>query len=443
MIWTTNKNSKIIRLILFLHNNLKYMDGFAEFILEHENDDVAKLLLAKDRYAGVDMQLAANTILSRRKLKNKLPSWYAEPSLIYPEKLSAEQCSSSGTAEYKARVIERLAGKGCRVADLTGGLGADTAAFSRIAEKVLYNEMNPALADAAVHNFRILGIGNVEVCNFCVCSRSACGNDRQRSCATVEELLVDFSPDVIFLDPARRADDGKKVFMMEDCRPDVLALKEELLEMSGHVVVKLSPMADISMIVERLGGVCREIHIISSAGECKELLVVLDRDLEGECRLYASCGGNTFSFRRSEEKTARAVFPGSEGEVAGAEYLFEPNKSIMKAGAYNLVCERFGLTKLGLSTHYYIAGADADTGMLGKYGKVFIVREVLPLNNRNIKKTGTGYPKSEVTARNIRMTSDQLRTRLGVRSGDDAHIFGLRCDIMNASANYLFVTSAL
>lgn len=81
--------------------------------------------------------------------------------------------------------------------------------------------------------------------------------------------------------------------------------------------------------------------------------------------------------------------------------------------------------------------------MLGKYGKVFIVREVLPLNNRNIKKTGTGYPKSEVTARNIRMTSDQLRTRLGVRSGDDAHIFGLRCDIMNASANYLFVTSAL
>ncbi|MCM1176171.1 MAG: class I SAM-dependent methyltransferase [Clostridium sp.] len=474
------------------------MNGFAEFILKHENDDTDRLLLNREKYPGIDMTLAVNTILSRRKLRGKVPSFYGEPSLIYPRRLSAEQCSSEESARYKAELIRSLfsteepgnARMGSRpdIADLTGGLGVDTFAFSGIAGKVLYNEMNPELADAARHNFKVLGAGNITVSNRMVVPEPS---DNPMS-ATPGQLLGSFSPDVIFLDPARRDGEGKKVFLIEDCQPDILTLKEELLGLSRFVVVKLSPMADIDMVLKRLGPQCRLLEVVSVKGECKELIVVLDREHHGECTITANCNGTRFSFTRSEEASAICRYAGKDtmltlagnppkgpchqgmepkdgitdkpqtGLQAG-QLLLEPDKALMKAAPFKLLCQRFGLVQMDRSTHYFIASATAWESMvscgtsdstsessaldrpsfcipadmqkdeLQGLFKSFRILRAAPLDKRSIKEFAKEFPQAEVTARNIPMTSEVLRRKLGVGSSDEYHIFGLKA----ASQNWL------
>lgn len=417
-------------------------DRFTEFVLEHENDDTARLLLSKERWKDIDIDLAVNTILSRRKLRDKVPAWYSHTGLVYPAKLSAEQCSSQDTAGYKAALALRLhraspaapvkeaTGNGdlpltdLHIADLTGGLGVDSWAFSKVAGKVFYNEMDPALAHAARHNFLTLGASGISVHNSTL------------SPGTAAELLEGFRPGIVFLDPARRADDGKKVFLIEDCRPDVLGMKDELLEISKCLMVKLSPMADISMVAEKLGRQCSELHVVASGGECKELLAVLDRDFHGECRIVVcSDAGRAdrgiFSFTRTEERAAPAVFVSGEEEASRSPFLFEPGKALLKSGAFNLISSRFGIKKLSRSTHLYLFDDGSTASELASYGKVFRILETFPVNGRNIREAGRKYPYAEVTARNIRMSSEQLRSKLGVLSGDSIHIFG---------AEYLFVT---
>ena len=428
------------------------MERFKNFILEHENDDPARLLLSKGKWKDIDTGLAVNTIISRKKLKGKVPQWYAEPGLIFPAGLSAEQCSSQETAEYKALLAQRLfrelhsgaenpdgsRREGLRIADLTGGLGVDSWAFSKTAEHVLYNEMNPLLADAAAHNFRLLGAGNITVSCKTLEPGSLegilCGADtasREKKGAGKEA----FRPDIIYLDPARRNDAGKKVFLIEDCRPDILKLKDELLAKARFVIVKLSPMADISMVTERLGEHCRELHTVSSGGECKELLAVLDCEYSGECMTVAACNSGkddaVFTFYPSEERRARAEYPAGQESISSAGFLFEPDKALMKSGAFNLISERLHVTKLSVNTHLYLFSGKEKAETLRRFGKVFRVLETLPMNGHGIRQAAASYQEAEVTARNIRMTSEQLRKKLGVRSGDRIHIFG---------AEYLIVT---
>lgn len=426
-------------------------EKFKNFILEHENDDPARLLLSKGKWKDIDTGLAANTIISRKKLKGKVPEWYAEAGLIFPSSLSAEQCSSQATAEYKAVLARRLyqetlrgsTGKagsgGMRIADLTGGLGVDSRAFSKTAEHVLYNEMNPLLADAAAHNFRLLGAGNITVSCKILEPGSLEGILGDAATAGREDNGQDtgFCPDIIYLDPARRDEAGRKVFLLEDCRPDVLKLEKELLAKARFVIIKLSPMADITMATGRLGNVCRELHIISSGGECKELLAILDREYDGECSIVSvndaadGTGEGCFRFRISEEKAARAAFPAEKDEIANAAFLFEPGKSLMKSGAFNLISERFHITKLSRNTHLYIFNAPEAAAGLSGYGKVYTILKVFPMNKAGIRQAASEFQEAEVTARNIHMSSEQLRKRLGVRSGDRIHIFG---------AEYLIVT---
>ncbi len=242
---------------------------FAQFILAHNADDLAGLALARDRYVSdvEDFDLALTTLEVRRKLRLKVPEWYAVPSLRYPFRLSGEQCSSSETAFYKASVAARV---GSRIADLTGGLGVDSWAFSKVAAEVLYNEMKPELSAAAERNFRELGVENVTVRNC------------QIEPGNVSEVLDGFELDIIFLDPARRAEDGRKVFRLEDCQPDVLRLLPELFSAAPLVLLKLSPMADITLVCRQLQSV-KEVHVVAADGECKELLLLLERG-EGGAR---------------------------------------------------------------------------------------------------------------------------------------------------------------
>ena len=438
--------------------------SFADFISQHENDDPVRLLLSRDKYPDIDIDLAVTTLEVRRKLKTKVPEWYAVPSMIYPSRLSGEQCSSSETARYKALLTLGLRSEGvppetasaslrplpqprpgsagpsllsCRgwpevsggtpsllkIADLTGGMGVDTWAFAQVAGEVLYNEMDEALAKAAELNFRELGVGNVRFRN--------CRVEPGR----VEEVLDGFEPDVIFLDPARRAEDGRKVFLIEECQPDVLGLLPELFAASRYVLLKLSPMADITMACKRLGEHVREVHVVAAGGECKELLFLLDRERTEAHSIVVVEGGHVMEIPDLVGDDGLAMRFGipKEGDV-----LFEPGKALAKAGAFNLPCTRYGLMKLGHHTHLYVG--ESIPKELRPFGKVFWILEVLPLSNRSLKEAGKRWPQAEVTARNVSVSSDVLRKKLGCISGGDVHLFGVRVDAASDAGNYLIVT---
>jgi hypothetical protein len=410
----------------------------AQFVQEHLNDDTARLILDRAKWPDIDIDLAVNCIESRRKLRGKVQEWYENPELIFPLRLSAEQCSSSATGAFKAAYAQSIFEQsrpaettpsriGMRIADLTGGYGVDSWSFSKVAEQVLYCEMLEVLCKAAKHNFSALGAGNIQIENTAIANNNISAG-----------ILSLFRPDIIYLDPARRSETGRKVFLIEDCTPDILTLKDLLFSHTRHILLKLSPMADINMVCERLGEHCREVKVVAMGGECKELLIWMDGEWHGEYSITAVELSNnsetyeSFKFTSSEERAAIATIA-SKDDIAKAGYIYEPAKSLMKAGAFNTICQRFGLKKLGRSTHYYLIAKNSE---LPGLGKVFKIINCSPLDKRNIKAAGQAYPKSEVTARNIPMDTETLRKKLGITSGDDAHIFGLKSD---TAGNLLFI----
>ena len=433
--------------------------SFADFILQHDADDPVRLLLARDKYPDVDIDLAVTTLEVRRKLRTKVPEWYAVPSLVYPFRLSGEQCSSSEAARYKAMVCGSSlvpepslrdpshkwappsyaaegghrfgnqtapANERLRIADLTGGMGVDAWAFAQVAQEVLYNEMQVELVRATELNFRELGVENVRFRNFRV------------EPGKVGEVLDGFRPDVIFLDPARRAEDGRKVFLIEECQPDVLGLLPELFDACRYVLLKLSPMADITMACKRLGTHVKEVHVVAAGGECKELLFLLDREWEGTPSTFVVEGGAVMEIPGQAGNDGSPLVIPTGAKRRGEIWLFEPGKALLKAGAFDLPCRKFGLTKLGQHTHLYVGESVPEE--LRPFGKVFEVLEMMPLNNRTMKEAGKWWPQAEVTARNVPMTSDLLRKKLGCASGGDIHLFGVRVEVAAEAGNYLIVT---
>lgn len=402
-----------------------------EFIAEHENDDLASLVLHRDRWPDIDVALAAECIASRRKLRLKVPEWYGDPSLICPVALSAEQCSSTATAAYKAALAGRslafggaMPGLGspcgtisgvpeklpffgvvsrahppladshqrrtARVADLTGGLGVDCWQFSKVAAAVLYNEMNPVLFEAAKANLKRLGCDNVEFSNICI------------SPSTLPALLDSFQPDLVFADPARRSE-GRKVFLPEDCSPDVLALQDIILDRGCRLMLKLSPMADISLMLRKFHCV-KELHIVEADGECKELLLLMEPGFSGETAVIAG----SLKFTISEEKSAVSVFISSVPE--SGQLLFEPGPALSKSGAFKLISAKFGLRKLGPDAHLYISNNVIPE--LEGLGKWFEIQEVAQFGKAALRDFATRWPGAGVTARALPFSSDELRLKL-------------------------------
>jgi 16S rRNA G966 N2-methylase RsmD len=446
---------------------LYVMERLTAFVWEHIGDDTTRLIMNRAKWPEIDMDMAVNCIESRRKLKGKMQEWCDEPGLVFPRKLSAEQCSSSATGTYKAKLAVHITetdnqNTGFRLADLTGGLGVDSWFFSKKAEQVLYCEMLPELCKAAKHNYAVLKAENITVRNAAVISETqiAQAESDDAQCLSAEgasvfqtptQILSDFQPDIVYMDPARRGEGGKKVFLIEDCTPDVLTLKDEIFQHTRHILLKLSPMADITMVCERLGRCCREVHVVAAGGECKELLVWMDREWDQEYTIHAvelhkDSEAGVITFGVAEEKTAMAkpfdidIYQEAVRQEEKSIYLFEPGKALMKAGAFNLISERFEISKLGISTHYYTFDDEQKADVLKQHGKVFRVIKMEPLDKRTIKAAGKEFPKAEVTARNIPMDTDTLRKKLGVTSGDDAHIFGLKSD---AAGMLLLICSVL
>ena len=364
-----------------------------DFIREHAGDDVRSLALQAARYPEVDMRVAATQIEGRRLAKSKLPAWAAVEGVIYPVRLSMEQCSSEVTARYKAGLV-----RGTHLADLTGGFGIDCSYMSESFVKATYIERNEELCRIASHNFSLLQ-KPVQVIN-----------------ANSEEALASLPhQDWIFIDPARRDKAGNKVVSLSDCEPDVCQLESLLLQKATHVMVKCSPMLDISQAIRELRSVM-EVHVVSVNNECKELLLILgeegNEDIPIRTVNFHGDAVQEFAYSAAAESSASCHYASSMGR-----YLYEPNSALMKAGCYRLPAERYGLDKLHPNTHLYTS----DSLVSDFPGRVFRVEGCCGFSKKELK--ALACKQANLAVRNFPEHGDTLRKRLKIGDGGDVYLF--------------------
>ena len=371
------------------------------FIEENARADVRSLALQAKKYPKVDMAMAVVQIAGRQIAEAKVPTWYRTEGLLYPKHLSMEQCSSEATAIYKAGLVE-----GETFADLTGGFGIDCSFLSRKFKKADYVERQAELCELAKHNFPLLGL-NIDVHN-----------------EDGVEYLKRMQPvDCLFLDPARRDGHGGKTVAISDCEPDVSALEELLVEKARKVVVKLSPMLDLSLALKDLKHVC-EVHIVSTDNECKELLLILQKETastEVSIHCINSLGAlngyriyQEYAFTQEQERSSDCPLT---HEVEA--YLYEPNASIMKAGAYRSLTQAYPVKKLHPSSHLYVSPHFIEDFP----GRKFQVEAVSGFGKKELKTFLQGMEKANLTIRNFPSSVAELRKRLKLKEGGDDYLF--------------------
>lgn len=365
------------------------------FIEEHEKDDTRTLALQSGRYPNIDMPFAIQQIAGRQIAKTKIPTWYASDEIIYPKHISLEQCSSEKTALYKASLY-----KGSSMADLTGGFGIDFSFISRNFELATYIEQQKELTQIAVHNFNVLGLHNVRIENI----------DAINYLETMQPV------DLIYIDPARRSTSGKKTILIQDCTPNIIDIEGILKEKAEQTMIKLSPMLDISLALKTMQNIS-DVHIISYNNECKELLFIKK---ESTNRTKLHCINIT------DNKTDVLIFTKEEEEQIGVKYvselgkyLYEPNSSIIKAGAYKSIAKEFDLAKLHTNSHLYTS----DQLFINFPGRRFEIAASSSLNKKELKDHLYGLSKANITVRNFPLSVEELRKRTNLKDGGDTYIF--------------------
>lgn len=378
------------------------MISSAQFLLfckEHEGEDIHKLALQVKKYPNIDFVKALQQIKGLQIAKTKLPSWYQCPDIIYPIQLSLEQCSSQETALYK----QSLCNKQHDMVDLTGGFGIDTSFLSRNFEKATYVEQQTELTELASHNFKALSLDNITTIN-----------------TEATTFLAEMEPvNFIYIDPARRDTKGQKTVSIEDCTPNLLDIQPLLDYKADKVMIKLSPMLDISLALKSLTNIT-EVHVVSVNNECKELLFIKDRASKGqEPTLHCvnlSANQAPFTFTKQEEEDINTI---SYTSVVGA-YIYEPNASLMKAGAYKILSQTYNLEKLHPSSHLYTSNILVNDFP----GRCFKVIAVSSLNKKDIKKDLSNIQQANVATRNFPLKAEELKKRLRLKDGGAIYIFG-------------------
>lgn len=382
------------------------------FLSKHSQDDPNRLLLSASRYPDVDVRWVAEQIIARRQIKAKLPEWYEKADdLVMGGRIPAEQCSSEQTARYKQQLVV-----GTSLCDLTGGMGVDCYYMSRGVERAIYTERQPHLCEAARHNFSVLGAGNIEVRE---------GDGR---------LLPIPDADTIYLDPARRAGDGSRVYDISACEPDVVGWRHELLRHCKRLVVKLSPMADVSRTLAQLPETT-QVHIVAVRNECKEVLVVMEpgagslapdgnagHEVMVHCVDFRTSDEVRFSYAFADEANAGMAFA-DLAQMNGDLYLYEPDVTVMKAGAFRLMCSRYGVQKLDANSHLYVS----DHLINDFPGRIFMIEQQIPFSSKVMKHLSSTLPQANIATRNFPLTADALRKRTGIRDGGDKYVYGTIC----------------
>lgn len=365
-----------------------------EFIRTHANDDVRQLAFLGKKNPEVDMTDALNQIAGRQKAKIKIPSWAAIDGIVYPPHLSMEQCSSEQTAQYKAEI----AGKGSRIVDLTAGFGVDMAFMSAGFSKAVHVEQNAQLCAISSKNYALLGLNHIQVMNT-------------DGVAYLHQMPY---TDLLFIDPARRDEHGGRTYGIADCTPNVLELIHEMKEKADRIMIKLSPMLDWQKAVADIGCV-NEVHIVSVGNECKELLLVVKSHETRNDSLQVFCINDqqAFCYNTSDE-ICNFYSP-----IAEPTYLYEPNASIMKAGCFALLSQRYGASQPNKNSHLFLSNEEiADFP-----GRAFSILRISSMNKRELKEALSGITQANIATRNFPMTVAELRKRLKLKDGGDTFIF--------------------
>ena len=374
---------------------LQVNEATTRFVREHAGQDVRRLALLAARFPGVDMPFALDQIAGRETARRKLPSWASVDGVVFPPHLSLEQCSSEHTARYKASL---LAGKS--LVDLTGGMGVDCFFMAQSFSNAIYVERQQHLCSIAEHNFHLLHCDNIRVVN---------GDSTQY-------LLEMPSADVIYLDPARRDNAGRRTYGIADCTPDVTALADVLLSKAPVVMVKLSPMLDVSQTLSTLPSVS-DVHIVSTSGECKELLVIMRRNHTGATAIHCVNDDSVFTFNHESTQPTVRLWDGQWHEGL---LLLEPNPSVMKAGCFNHVAAHYNLQVVSHDSHLFISDKVAD----GFSGRTFIIDSVTSMNKAELRHTLATLQRANVAVRNFPLRAADLARRLRLKDGGDTYIFG-------------------
>ena len=360
-----------------------------EYIRQHADGDVRKLALQGAKDADVDLQVALQQIVGRQTARKKLPSWAANDAVIYPPHLNMEQCSSEQTARYKAQ----LAGEGGTYVDLTGGFGVDFYWMSQGFKERVYVEQNEQLCAISTENFRILG----HDCSVCCCD-------------TATYLAKLDHADVIYLDPARRDEHGGRTYDIADCSPNVMELLPVLMQKADRVILKLSPMLDWRKAASDLQHVA-EVHIVSVDNECKELLLVLESAVR-PLRLVCVNNDHIFEVPSSSPKHPTPF-------THHPTHLYEPNASIMKAGCFDALEERYAVRQVSVNSHLFLSVDEIE----GFPGRGFQIMSISSMNKHELKEALKGIDKANIAVRNFPLTVDQLRKKLKLKDGGDVYIF--------------------
>lgn len=428
-----------------------------DFIRQHQDDDVRQLAFLGSKYPEVDMPFALDQIRGRKMARVKLPRWASLEGIIYPPHISMEQCSSESTALYKAELAARLlalpasssgtemkAENEIEFVDLTGGFGVDFSYIAaRLGVKSMYVERQAHLCEAAKENFERLGLKNaivkngdgIEVLHSFLPKKDDAASTDDSLGITYDQsrslLKTKLGLKLIFIDPARRDDAGNKVVSLKDCTPDVTVLQEEMLSKADYVIIKLSPMLDWHRAISELSHV-REVHIISVNNECKELLLVLSArnmgDMEassadgevkhaGNLRIY--CVNDAQSFVCDEldmESSSVKIAPSTLEEM---QYLYEPNASLMKAGCFGVLSDRYDARMLSKNSHLFVSQAPIEAFP----GRSFRIIAISSFNKKELKRHLSGITKANIATRNFPLSVAELRKRLKLKDGGETYIF--------------------
>ena len=433
-------------------------DKTREFVAMHRDEDVCELALKAKRVEGLDLSLALDQIAGWQIASKKLPQWASCEGIIYPPHISMEQCSSQFTAQYKSEIAQTLLASAATVrarvsdsaesdnqttksepqlsdsaesdmqtaknvfqlsdspesdtlvakramVDLTGGFGVDFSYLARGFSQATYVERQRHLCDLAEHNMAALGLDQARI----VCDDGV-------------EYLDNMDPvDLIYIDPARRDEHGARTYAIEDCTPNVFELRDLLLAKSQCTLVKLSPMLDWRKAVADFDGAVREVHIVATGNECKELLLVLGQQVHEEPsapRVF--CVNDNQRIDYDSAAYTQGLRIGGKPLPEAKNYLYEPNASIMKAGCFDLVEERFGVTQVGPSSHLFVSA----TPVADFPGRGFAIEAIGGMNKKDIKRLLNGTKQANIAVRNFPLTAPQLRKKLKLADGGPVYLFG-------------------
>jgi len=375
-----------------------------QFIHDHRFDDVRQLALhflrspTSQSLNPLDISWALTQIEGRQYVENKIPSWFQSDEIVYPQHLALEQCSSEQTARYKAGLL-----RGPSFVDLTGGFGVDFAFISGNFQETVYVERQKELCEIAAFNFNHLGLNSAKIIH-----------------ADATDYLEKMPPvDTIFIDPGRRSSSGKKVFRLEEAEPDLLKIQDLLLEKAETVLIKLSPMLDISLALKQLKNTV-EVHVVSLENECKELLFLLKNNFASTEPLI-TCVNLTkknnqpaLSFLPSQEKTRQIKYT-SEIE----QYIYEPNASLLKAGFYKGLTDLYPLRKFHPDSHLY-----TSSQLIPDFpGRVFQIETYTSFNKQELRPFLFELDKASIAVRNFPLPVAELRKKLKIKEGGTTYLF--------------------